>query len=204
MKKLAAENELLGMYVSGHPLDEYPEAKKLRTSTIGDAEDGAQFVTFCGVIQKLAIKQRKKDKKPMAFFTLEDETGKAEVCCFTSAYEDFGHLLEENIVVAVDGRFSIEEETDDDGEVVRVTKKVSLEEVHVLKPKPKKILVSAYGLPLWTEKIYPQIVPYSTDDGSEVVFYDTALGEFRTTYLRVSRDILQAEIDDADIIEADI
>lgn len=204
MEKLAAENELLGMYVSGHPLDEYPEARRLRTSTIGEANEDAKFVTFCGVVQKLSIKQRKKDKKPMAFFTLEDETGKAEICCFTDAYETVGQLLDENIVVAVDGRFYVEEETDDEGNIVRTTKKVTVEDIRVLKPKPKKILVSAYGLPQWTNKVYPQIVPYSTEEGSEVIFYDMALGEFRSTYLRVSRDILQAEIDGAEITEMDI
>lgn len=197
--RLAIESELLGMYISGHPMDEYPEAQKVRTASIRDIKE-ARYVTLCGVVRNLVIKKRKKDGAPMAFFTLEDETGSVEGCCFTKAYEELSGVFSENAVIAVEGRLSVEE----DDETEKSTKKITIEEAHPLQPKPKKILVSVRGLPSWTEDIYPQVVPYSVEAGVHVILYDTMLGEFRETDLSVSKDILLAEIDGAELSEVDI
>ena len=198
-ERLAAENDLLGMYISGHPLEEYPDAMKKRTSSIIDAKNRT-IVTVCGVIRKLHIKKRKSDGKPMAFFSLEDETGAAEGCCFTRAYESIGQLLEDNIVVLAEGKFSIEENS----ETNEIRRKISVENVIVVKPKPKKLLVIVKGLPLWTDVVYPQLIPFETDCGANVVVYDTILGEFRTTTLHLAPDVLQEYIEGAEICEKDI
>lgn len=198
-KKLAAENDLLGMYISGHPLEEYPDAIAKRTTSIVDCKNKA-YVTLCGVVRKLRVKKRKKDGKPMAFFTLEDETDSVEGCCFTRAYEAVGHMLEEGAVLLVEGKFAIEEnpETGD------AHKKISIENVEIMRPKPKKLLALVKGLHLWTDVVYPQLIPYQTESGANVVVFDTILGEFRTTTLHLSLDVLQAEIEGAEISETDI
>ena len=199
-ERLAKESELLGMYISGHPIDEYPEAFKIRTSSIAEANAEARYATFCGVIRNAVVKKRKKDGAPMAFFTIEDESGSAEGCCFTAAYEMFGSLIVDNAVVSVMGRLTI----DEDDETGKITKKITIEELAVLQPKPKTILIVIRDLAAWTDYIYDQVVSYSSESGARTMLYDLSLGEFRETNLHLSRDIMLAEIEDADIKEVDI
>ncbi len=203
VEKLNAENNLLGMYVSGHPIDVYPDAKIGRASTIASLEDKVN-TKICGIISALNIRKRKRDGKPMAFFNLEDETGTAEVCCFTDAYEKFGSKLQENAAVIVSGKVNIEEEYDDDGIVTNTRTKLTLENIEVVKQRPQKVYIAVKGMHRWAEEVYPQVLPYVVENGAEVVLYDTALGEFRKTTLQVSLDILQADIENTDIIQADI
>lgn len=195
--RLAKESELLGMYISGHPIDEYPDALKIRTSAIADADTDERYATFCGVIRNVTVKKRKKDGAPMAFFTIEDETGSAEGCCFTSAYEMYASVICDNAVVSVKGRLSI----DENDETGKITKKITVEEMSVLQPKPKTVLIVIKNLPVWADSVFEQIVPYISEDGSKTMLYDLTLGEFRETDIRVSKDILLAEIEDAEIKE---
>lgn len=197
--RLAAENEFLGMYISGHPLQEYPDAINNRGTTIEKALD-KNYVTVAGILRDLSIKKRKSDGKPMAFFKLEDETGTAEVCCFTKTFETFGTLLSENEVFLVEGRFNIDE--DDDTGIT--TRKINAEKLKVVQAKPKKIIVFTKDLPTWTEVVYPQLIPFKKENGSEVVVYDTMLGEFRKTTLKLSKNVLQADITGAEITEQNI
>ena len=82
-QKLSFEKEVMGFYVSGHPLDAY--AKELAryaksTSMVAELRDGEK-VTVAGVVA--AIRERPtKTGKRMAFITLEDLTGIVEVICF--------------------------------------------------------------------------------------------------------------------------
>lgn len=199
MARLSAENELLGMYISGHPLQEYPDAMRNRNCTIENAQD-KRVVTVAGVVRDLNVKKRKSDGKLMAFFKLEDETGSAEVCCFTKTYDAYGSLLAENEVFLVEGRFNV----DEDDETGIVTRKINAEKLKAVQPKPKKLLVVTKDLPTWTETVYPQLLPLKSENGCEVVVYDSMLGEFRETTLRLSKDVLHADIIGAEIAEQNI
>lgn len=198
--KLAAESALLGMYVSGHPLDEYPEAKQRRTTTIAEATAKNRYVTVAGVAKNVRVKSRKSDNAPMGFFDIEDETDIAEGCCFTKAYREYGSLIEENAVLLVEGRLTVEV----DDETGETSKKISIESIKPLFRKPKKLLVAVYGLPRWVETVYPALKPYENETGMEVVLYDCALGEYRTTTMRMVRDVLQEDFPDCTITEVDI
>ena len=136
----------------------------------------------------------------MAFFKLEDETGSAEVCCFTKTYDEYGSLLAENEVFLVEGRFNV----DEDDETGIVTRKINAEKLKAVQPKPKKLLVVTKDLPTWTETVYPQLLPLKSENGCEVVVYDSMLGEFRETTLRLSKDVLHADIIGAEIAEQNI
>ncbi len=119
---LAFEKEVLGIYVSGHPMEEYQELwKRHVTHTTNDfaldEETGAvrvpdrQKVVLGGMIAGKSIKYTKNDKM-MAFISLEDLVGSVEVVVFPRDYERFGAKLLEDAKVFVWGRASVEEDKD--------------------------------------------------------------------------------------------
>ena len=120
--KLAFEKEVLGIYVSGHPLEEYEPAwrKKISNTTADFAydeetqgvrvKDGAKAV-IGGLIAGKTIKYT-KDNKIMAFLTIEDLVGTVEVIVFPKTYEQSASFLTEDAKVFVQGRVSVEEDKD--------------------------------------------------------------------------------------------
>ncbi len=103
--KLAGEKELLGYWVTGHPLDRYEEKIcELATHNTGTLE-GLQKnadVALCGVLTGIARK-RNKEGKPWAAMTLEDRGGSVEAMCFASNYERLSPLIVEDQAVLVRG-----------------------------------------------------------------------------------------------------
>ena len=118
--KLAFEKEVLGVYLSGHPMEEYEEKwKKNITRTtldfqIDDASgrtkvrDGAKE-TVGGLIANKTVKYTRKNQT-MAFITIEDLMGTVEVIVFPRDYEKNRQYLEEEDKVFVRGRVSEEDE----------------------------------------------------------------------------------------------
>ena len=128
---LSFEKEVLGVYISGHPLEEWEELwKKGITNTTADfmlkEESGETVVkdnmsvTIGGMIADKKIKYTKNDKV-MAFLTLEDLLGSVEVIVFPKDYEKYHEKLTEDNKVFIKGRVSLEE--DKDGKLIceRVT-----------------------------------------------------------------------------------
>ncbi len=119
---LAFEKEVLGVYVSGHPLEEYEEVWKKNISNttadfLLDEETGetvvrdGQTATIGGIIADKKIKYTKNDKV-MAFLQVEDLVGTIEVIVFPKDYERQSAKLVEDNKIFVKGRVSVEEEKD--------------------------------------------------------------------------------------------
>lgn len=110
-RKLASEKEMLGFYVSGHPLDKYRDELKFFTTlsiaNLSHAPDGRE-VTIGGII---ATVKKMTDKKgnQMAFATIEDFTGSAELIIFSSCYDNCKEFVEADKMVLVTGRISTRE-----------------------------------------------------------------------------------------------
>lgn len=119
---LGFEKEVLGIYISGHPLEEYQELwEKYITNTTNDfvldeengrvtAQDQATAIVG-GMIAGKTIKYTKNDKV-MAFLSIEDLVGTVEVVVFPRDYEKYSAMLLEDSKVFVKGRVSLEEEKD--------------------------------------------------------------------------------------------
>lgn len=119
---LEFEKDVLGFYVSGHPLDEYLALwKKKITNTSGDfvldeetqapaVRDNANAV-IGGIVSAKTIKYTKNDQV-MAFVTLEDLVGTVEVIVFPKTYAEYAQKLNEDSKVFIEGRVSVEEERD--------------------------------------------------------------------------------------------
>ncbi len=119
---LAFEKEVLGIYLSGHPLESDEELwRKYTTATTNDfaldeesgkvrVQDQARVVVG-GIIADKNIKYTKNDKI-MAFLNLEDLVGNMEVVVFPRDYEQYGSLLTEEARVFIRGRANVEEDRD--------------------------------------------------------------------------------------------
>ena len=103
--KLNGEKELLGFYVSGHPLDSYEDKiAELAThdsSRLEGLEKGKE-VALCGMITGI-VKKRNREGKPWALFMIEDRLGNIDGMVFTTQYERLAASLVEDQAVLIRG-----------------------------------------------------------------------------------------------------
>ena len=126
---LQYEKELLGFYVTDHPLSEYKEVMQRFMPLhqfIGETQvQDNQFVRVAGIISGCTIKTTKSGDT-MALLTLEDFTGRFPVIVFPKSYQACIRDVFEDNVVSIDGRFSVDE---------RESKIIAMS-VHSLSSKP--------------------------------------------------------------------
>lgn len=121
---MTMEKETTGLYLSGHPMDEYREAaRQVKAVSIGGimadfAREGGpttyrdeQRVTIAGVISASKTKTTKNNTL-MAYVTLEDDTGAMELLVFSRVLGESGSYLKENMPVYVTGKLSVRDEKD--------------------------------------------------------------------------------------------
>ncbi len=170
---LSFEKEVLGFYVSGHPMQEYQALweKKITAKTSDfylDEETNAVHlldnakVVIGGMIADKKIKYTKHDKI-MAFLTLEDLVGSVEVIVFPNAYEKFSPKLMEENKVFIEGRVSVEEERDG---------KLICENVTSFSEIPRKVWIKFPNLDSYVEKepvLFDAI--YASEGNDNVVIY---------------------------------
>jgi DNA polymerase III subunit alpha len=104
-EKLTSEKEILGFYITGHPLDQYKEkVAQLSTHTTSNLEGLAKNteVALCGVLGAIQRK-RTKDGKPWAAMQIEDLEGSVEAMLFSTQYERLQASLVEDKAVLVRG-----------------------------------------------------------------------------------------------------
>jgi len=104
-ESLLGEKEMLGFYVTGHPLDQYEEkireVGKQDSSTLEGLAKGAELA-MCGVLTSIQ-KRRNREGKPWASMLLEDRLGGTEAMVFTTQYERLAASLVEDQAVLVRG-----------------------------------------------------------------------------------------------------
>lgn len=120
--KYSFEKEVLGIYVSGHPLESFEGLWKSRVTATAadfvlDEETGETKLTdrqnavIGGILTEKKIRYTKNDQV-MAILTLEDLTGTVEVVVFPRAYEESASDLDEDRKIFIRGRVSLEDEKD--------------------------------------------------------------------------------------------
>ncbi len=121
---LAMEKEVTGVYISGHPLDEYRQALSALTANTAMIEEirealkdnPATALSYDGMTVRmggLIAEVRQKTTRAggmMAFVTLEDLTGQVEALVFPRVYERVAGQLEPETAVVLSGRLSVREE----------------------------------------------------------------------------------------------
>jgi DNA polymerase-3 subunit alpha len=106
VERLQFEKELLGFYVSGHPLNAYSglaEALCTHTEESVLLEGDRMEFRLCGIMSGITKRLSKRDNRPWAFFTLASKRATISVNMYADAYETYGKVLAENLPVVVLG-----------------------------------------------------------------------------------------------------
>ncbi|WP_395738983.1 DNA polymerase III subunit alpha [Prosthecobacter sp.] len=133
---LAFEKELLGFYVSGHPLDSYrghfDSSKVIKIASIADIDtkEKASTHSIAGILSQLEVRYSKKDNRPFATFKFEDFTGQIEMMCWSDDYEKTKDVLANGAVLGLRIRVSKDQKTDGN--------RVTMNSAQPLKPKAAK------------------------------------------------------------------
>jgi len=110
---LAFEKDMLGFYVSGHPLARYADQLRrfssFSSSNLGQFQDGME-IKLVGLIAKIKQTQTRAKQEKMAILKLEDLEGVVEVLVFPATYNKVWRYLQPNTVVLVKGRLNLREE----------------------------------------------------------------------------------------------
>jgi DNA polymerase-3 subunit alpha len=153
-ERLANEKEVLGFFVSGHPLDKYAEKLRNLTGVISTAEalerkpperrwgqqtDPADEIQVAGMIVGLRVQKSKRDQKQYAMAGLEDATGKIDIICFSRDYERLSEQLKMEAPVLVRGVLMGDE---DAAPKISVSSILALEEVQVKLPQGVRIRIN--------------------------------------------------------------
>ena len=113
-EKMSFEKELLGFYVTGHPLDAYAplfaSGKYQAIASLGELADRATF-TIAGALAQVDRKFTKKEGKPFAVVFLEDLSGTLEVVLWNETYVPISPALEPGTVIAIRGTLDKRDDT---------------------------------------------------------------------------------------------
>jgi DNA polymerase-3 subunit alpha len=113
-ERLAYEKELLGYYITGHPLDDHlADLKAFQMHTVSQIREtpGEMETRLCGLISKVEIRLRKADKKPWASLTFEDLSGPIEIFVSNPIYEALPKALAVGEVMVICGRLDRRDDT---------------------------------------------------------------------------------------------
>jgi DNA polymerase-3 subunit alpha len=153
-ERLANEKDVLGFFVSGHPLDKYAEKLRNLAGVISAADalerkpperrwgtqaDPADEIQVAGMILGLRVQKSKRDQKLYAQAALEDATGKIDLICFSRDYERLSGQLKMEAPVLVRGVLMGDE---DAAPKISVSSIVALEEVQVKLPSGVRIRIN--------------------------------------------------------------
>jgi DNA polymerase-3 subunit alpha len=153
-ERLANEKEVLGFFVSGHPLDKYAEKLRNLSGVISTAEalerkppekrwgsqaDPADEIQVAGMILGLRVQKTKREGKLYAQGWLEDAAGKIEIVCFPRDYEKLAGQLKMESAVLMRGTLTGDEES---APKISVSSIQSLDEVQVKLPMGVRIRIN--------------------------------------------------------------
>ena len=164
---MAMEKETTGIYLSGHPMDDYRKfLQNTHVLPIGELmEEESRFqddqiVSVAGIIQTVKTKTT-RNNSIMAYVTLEDDTAAIEMLAFSSVLSQYGGYIKENGAVVVTGRLSLRDDKEPQIVINRVRPMSDYSEKPPREPeetKPVPRQVTLYlRLPGEEGKLYPKV-----------------------------------------------
>ena len=108
---LEGERETLGLYLTGHPINQYlPELKHYTSGRLNDIHptERGKTVKVAGLVVACRVMTTKRGSK-MGLVTLDDKSGRLEVMLFTEAFDKYNHLLEKDRILICEGEVSFDD-----------------------------------------------------------------------------------------------
>ena len=113
---MAMEKETTGIYISGHPMDDYRQfLRNTHVIPIGELMDEEghyqddQIVSVAGIVQTVKMKTTRNNSM-MSYVTVEDDTASIEMLAFSNVLNQYGGYLRENSPVVITGRLSLRDD----------------------------------------------------------------------------------------------
>jgi len=158
-QRLREEKETLGLYLSGHPIDEFlPELKQLTRDRLADLRADRSYQLIAGLLVGVRTMRNKRGDM-IAFLTLDDRSGRLEVSLFAREYEQFRDLLQKDAILVIECQVA----TDDfsGGLRGRAREVLSLTQARQRFAKSLDLCVRAEQLtPLFPEQLADCLKPY--------------------------------------------
>ncbi|MBP3411893.1 MAG: DNA polymerase III subunit alpha, partial [Oscillospiraceae bacterium] len=189
------EKETIGLYLSGHPMDEYRKGLKgsgavpiLGILQSFETADGTfrdeQIVRIAGIVEAVKMKTTRNNTM-MAYVTLEDDTASMELLVFSGPIAKRGELLKENTPVVVEGRLSVRDEK---APQMIVNEIFAMEELS--RPAPKKLYLKLPTEGCTEDRKTRAILNMFPGDVQAVLYYGDS-GVRRGTVCSLREDMLQ-------------
>lgn len=193
IERLNKEKELLGIYVTGHPIDFYPKQEDV--TELMDLNKNSKYAF--GVVENLEIKNRKADGKEMAFFELTDYSGTIKASCFTKSFEKLKKKLvySEGKAFIFIGKLNIEKVGEDEDGNDIFEKNFIVENIQGVDPIKCAFYMSVSSYPIFhVTKEAEFIKKYAVEsDGHPLYIYDEMMDEMRLATYKVSDLALLSE-----------
>ncbi|KJK20384.1 DNA polymerase III subunit alpha [Pseudomonas sp. NPDC087612] len=143
-ERLRGEKDTLGLYLTGHPIDEYEgEIRRFARQRIIDLKPARDTQTVAGMIIALRVMKNKKGDK-MGFVTLDDRSGRIEASLFADAFMANQALLQTDAMVVVEGEVSNDDFSG--GLRLRVKRVMSMEDARTNLAESLRLKVHADAL----------------------------------------------------------
>ncbi|GGI90362.1 DNA polymerase III subunit alpha [Halopseudomonas pertucinogena] len=125
-ERLRGEKDTLGLYLTGHPIDEYEqEVRRFARQRIIDLKPSREAQTIAGLVFDMRVMKSKRGDK-VGFVTLDDRSARVEVSLFAEAFQAAQALLQKDALLVVEGEVAVDDFSG--GMRVRAKRVMSLEE----------------------------------------------------------------------------
>jgi len=156
-ERLMWERELMGLYISSHPLDQYTDYFAEQTvplASLTPQHDGNKVIVggLIGTVRTILTKKGSK----MAFVGIEDKTGESEVIVFPSVYQQIGEQLKQDIAIRIEGSVNARDRDGNLGSDV----KVMADSISVVTDEELQNYQSTGGAPLKPKPGQPKVNRY--------------------------------------------
>ncbi len=199
-ERMAMEKETMGIYLSGHPMDDYRQyLRNTHVVTIASLLDDERpmqddsVVSVAGIVQAVKMKTTRNNSM-MAYVTVEDDTASIEMLAFSNVLSQFGGYLKENNAVVITGRLSLRDDKDPQIVINRVRPMTDFSDApqQPLPERPPQPLTGTLYLKLPSEnaavyaKVRAILSMFPGDSRVVLYFADTALRRGTTCQIRTN------------------
>ena len=156
-ERLNGERDTLGLYLTGHPIDEYEEElSKMHPNRLSALRPGKNSTTVSGMVVGMRIMKNKRGEN-FAFLTLDDKSGRLEVSVFAEKYNAYREILVKDALLVIQG--SVSEDSFTGGLKMLAESIQSIYEARCSKVKSLELAVSS-DQQQWVERLHSSINPY--------------------------------------------
>ncbi len=107
-QRLSCEKQTLGLYLTGHPIEQYlPELKEIVTDRIINLKPANKTILAAGLIIGMRVINTRRGK--MAILTLDDRSARIDVVLFSESFEKFSPLISKDKIVIIEGEVSVDD-----------------------------------------------------------------------------------------------